>query len=457
MVFKIFTMDGSVKRWLLILFLLACAVRLGWVTIRYAPEDRWQSLEYPDEQAYWSAARSLAAGEGLVDEFGFRATYMPAYPAFLAVFTWFAQPLFWARIGQAIAGAWIAPATYLLARRWALLMITKRCRHSDKPAGRPGIVGGASDDVASHAISPNPNVAWPIEHVIAILAGAAAAVDPFLIFFSGLLLTETLFAAALVTAWMFVLPTVDRRKAIHLGPVVAAGLFLTLCVMLRPSAIVLVLAGPLAILVSRRCDSASIMMGVGISAFVFVGLSPWAVRNHATIGQWQFLTTRGGISLYDGLREDADGASDLAHTKTLPDVTGLNEIEWDRYFRAKAWAAVRRDPVRVLSLGWKKLLRTWSLRPNVAHYRQGVIAQVAAFWMMLLVVLALLGWWFARRAIAAWFMLLLPVACITLLHMVFVGSVRYRVPLMPMIMVFSAAGVVGLWKRMGSGRHGGHG
>ena len=37
--------------------------------------------------------------------------------------------------------------------------------------------------------------------------------------------------------------------------------------------------------------------------------------------------------------------------------------------------------------------------------------------------------------------LLFPVIAFTLLHTVFVGSVRYRVPIMPMVMVLSAVGV----------------
>jgi hypothetical protein len=46
----------------------------------------------------------------------------------------------------------------------------------------------------------------------------------------------------------------------------------------------------------------------------------------------------------------------------------------------------------------------------------------------------------ARRSIGAWLLLLTPVAAFTALHMVYVGSVRYRVPVMPFIMVLSAAG-----------------
>src|SRR5512145_2654782 len=106
-----------VRAWPVLLFLIAAVLRVGWVVARFSG-DRAELLQYPDEEAYVDLARSLAAGEGLVDEFGYRATYMPAYPAFLAVFMGLGQPLFWARLVQALLGALAAPATFALACRW---------------------------------------------------------------------------------------------------------------------------------------------------------------------------------------------------------------------------------------------------------------------------------------------------------------------------------------------------
>jgi len=159
------------------------------------------------------------------------------------------------------------------------------------------------------------------------------------------------------------------------------------------------------------------------------------------IGEWRWLTTRGGISLYDGLQSGATGASNLAHTKTMPEVRGLSEVQWDRFFRDQAWAAARRDPARVLALAWRKLLRTWSPTPNAQEHRHGLAAAASAAWTVFVLGLAVIGLWARRRAVRAWLVLLLPVVLVTLLHMVFVGSVRYRVPTMPLVMVLSAAGL----------------
>ena len=58
------------------------------------------------------------------------------------------------------------------------------------------------------------------------------------------------------------------------------------------------------------------------------------------------------------------------------------------------------------------------------------------------------GGWVHRRAIRSWVLLLLPVAVFTLLHAVFIGSVRYRIPVMPMVIVLSAAGAGWMRERL---------
>jgi len=394
-------------------------LRVGWISVRYSGEHA-SELNYPDEEAYCLVARSLLAGEGLVDEFGFRATYMPVYPGFLAFFGLFTNSLFWTKIAQAFVGALVAPATYLLAERWLWL------------SGENLRFRGRSE--------------W-----IARLAGALVAFDPFLVFFSGLLLTETLFASVLVMAWLYILPLCERKVSGQWRHVLIGGVMLWLCVMLRPSAAILVILAPIAMMMFRRFDGLVIGQALLLVLIVLVGLLPWAIRNRVVIGQWCWLTTRGGISLYDGLRMGATGASDLAHTKTMPDVANMSEIQWNDYFRERAWQAAKQDPTRVVRLSWQKFLRTWSLVPNIETYRKGPVAVISAVWMLFLLAAAPLGLWVNRRAVRQWAMLLLPLIAFTVMHMIFVGSIRYRIPLMPMMIILAATGINFIIVRIMSG------
>jgi 4-amino-4-deoxy-L-arabinose transferase-like glycosyltransferase len=404
---------------LILVFLVAATARVGWVVARHGAHP--DALAYPDEHAYQLAARSLAAGHGLIDEFGYRATYMPAYPAFLALFERAGASLTAVRLVQALLGAWVAPAAWLLAFRWASRALGgPRCRQGE--------------------LDPAPGAAW-----IALGAGLLAALDPFLLFFSGLLLTETLFTVCLVVSWWLVLLLVDEHRPGGRPASVGLGLSLLGCVMLRPSSTASAVLAVGVVVVYRRWAPASLLHAGCAAAVVFLGLLPWAHRNASLLGEWRWTTTRAGISLYDGLQPGGSGASDLAHTKRDPRVAGMGELAWDRYWRDQAWQAACNDPGRVVRLAGGKLLRTWNIVPNEVEHRRGKSALVSAAWMVALLVTACVGWYRVRRAARWWVLLLLPVALFTVIHMIFVGSVRYRIPLVPLVGVLSATGLWALW------------
>ena len=408
---------------------MAVGLRVGWVVHRYGDRREAAELAYPDEEAYWRSARSLAAGEGLIDEFGYRATYMPAYPAFLAIWTGAEHPYWAGRLAQAVLAALAAPLAAALAWRWGRWARNLPDHRTDERR---------EDDTEAER-----HTLW-----MAAIAGLIVAFDPFLVFFSGLFLTEALFAVVVIVGWWFVVGAArcDNagrwcRNAVGAGALIAVGMWL------RPAAVVLAGAAVLAVAIGRgRYLRRWAMAGV-IIAVVVAGLFPWALRNRLTIGQWCWLTTRGGISLYDGLHAEAKGDSDLAHTKTIEAVQGVSETHWNAWFQARALEDARQDPVRVLKLAGHKFLRTWSLTPNVPEYRGGTPAIVSAVFMVFVLATAAVGWWVHRRAVHAWFVLLCPVAAVTVLHMVFVGSVRYRVPYVPLVAVLSAAGCAHLLRR----------
>ncbi len=417
-------MSSWFRRWLWIIFLIAAILRFGYVTGRFAGGQRWDQLAYPDEQAYTLITQSLVSGRGLVDEFGYRATYMPGYPLFLLIFYLLPGWPFWVRLAQALVGAAAAPLAALLAWMW-IRLVADRVREG---------FGRIDKD-------------W-----VAVLTGLAVAFDPFGIFFTGLLLTETLFAFMLVTTWLLILPMSNMRIKVTPRQSFAVGFMLLGCVLLRPSAFILVPLTASVVAVFRRFDRGSMIAAVTMILVVVIGLLPWAYRNHRTIGQWCWLTTRGGISLYDGLQPGATGASDLAHTKELPEVKNLSETAWDAYFRQVALDTARQDPGTVLRLAVVKLARTWSPWPNVEQYRRGPLAWLSALWMLAALATAVVGWWRYRHQLRCWTLLLLPVVTITLIHTVFVGSVRYRVPLMPFVYVLSASGLVALIHRCAADR-----
>lgn len=384
----------------------ALALRLGWVALRWGQAGA--SFEYDDERLHWELASNLVQRGALVSDDGRYAARMPVYPLLLAPFA-LAGPagVLLARLAQAAIGA----ATVALAATFAR-----------QAMGRPA----------------------------AVAAGALTALDPYAIFFSNLLLTEVLFTfiGLLLTycAWLVgvrytrpaafaVLPRIWRQVAwANIGLATLGGV----AVLTRQSSVGWVALLFVLVWWYDRERRRGTMRLIRHTLTVGLLLLPWGLRNHATLGAYAWLGTNGGATLYDGQGPQARGDSDQRFMQELPEIQGLGEIEKDRVLRRLAIEQMQRDPARALSLAWVKLARTWSLTPNVANYRLGATGLVSAVFMLALLALGVLG---VRRLLASRRLLTLlglPIVYFTLVHCVYVGSLRYRVPVMPFVELIAA-------------------
>jgi len=396
----------------LILLLAALAARTAWGVYRLSRSDDPAALEFPDEIQYWQMATSLHAGDGLQDELGFRATRMPLYPALLSLNTGLPHGVVVAKCFHWFIGALLAP-----------------------------LIGGlAATLVGRHA-------GW--------VAGLLVAFDPFLVFFSSLLLTETLFMPIMVMLWWVAWTLVQPDP--HCGSTtrwVGVGLLMALAVYVRESSLGLAGALLVFILACRRFDRRSVGGAILVMAIMVSSLFPWALRNRRVTGDWCWLTHRGGISLYDGVGPQADGSSDLGNIKQMPAVWGMGEAQWNRYFMEESIKAIRDEPARILRLAGRKLARMWNPVPNVDTYQSSFVRFVAAAWTIPTFTLALAGACLllcVRRGdgLRLVVFLLLPALYLSALHSLFVGSVRYRLGAMPMIEILAALALVTLAERLG--------
>jgi hypothetical protein len=396
-------------RWILAVFMIALLLRAGLGIVRLVGAEGPTALEFPDEQQYWLMAQSLHAGDGLADELGFQATRMPLYPGALSLFAGYERGIVAAMVSHWIVGA---------------------------------VAAALAACLAAYLAGP----------VVGVIAGLLVAADPFLVFFASLLLTETWFLAALLGLW-WVAACLLREHPRSLLLWGLAGLLAALCVYLRESSLGLALA-VLALACLRHRSRPSAWIGASLAVAILVAaLVPWALRNERVIGEWCWLTTRGGISLYDGVGPQATGASNLGAVKQMPAVRGLSETEWNDYFLRESLRAIRQEPLRMLRLAVVKLGRMWNPLPNVETYQSGFVRVVAAAWSCPIFLLALIGayrlWTRPSSAADRWtlLLLLLPAAYLSLLHSLFVGSVRYRLGAMPMIEILAALAVVSLARR----------
>lgn len=295
-----------------------------------------------------------------------------------------------------------------------------------------------------------------ISTATALLAATLAAFDPLSLGFSASVLTETPFTLCLVVSVWLCVRIVENKKGLQAWRLwVALGVVWGVGVYLRASAlwaiVPLSLAAAFFVQLPRRRMVALLVPPLISLALVFALLTPWVVRNYSIFHSRPFrMTTLEGISLYEAVYPDADGGpkQDIINRDLPPDMKALGEAERNDEWNRRAWEYIRTDPVRIAKLAVLKIGRTWSPWFHAADFKAGPIQWLMALWYVPLLALAILGLFGGMRHDLL-ILLLIPISYFTAIHALFLGSVRYRVPLMPLVCIFAAQGVIVVIRRLG--------
>jgi len=432
------------RRWLLAVLALAAALRLA--AALWLPAD-----PLPDTATYERLAAGLGERGELCIGGNARAAVVPGYPVFIAgcraIFG--KSDLAW-RIPQALLGLATVLGISLLARR---------------------LFGPAAG----------------------LAAAALAAVDPFLVYFGALELTEcpalALLTFAALLAWMA--RTRDQRPGVGdegleapspapglqpTAPAVlaaAAGLLAAIGALTRPAVgtigLLLVL-GALALPGAGR-PALRAALGRGLLALIVfcAAMSPWWIRNWRVLGAFVPMTTDGGASLYEGNSPRATGgpANPQTSAARTRELRLTDELERDRVLRREARRWIREHPAEFAKLALVKFARTWSPLPNHAPYRKWLYVAPSVLAWLVVMGLAAAAVVSCRLSVvggpgrlepaacclqpaAVWYGLL-PVLFVAAAHLVWIGSVRYRMPAWPFLEVLAGAGAAMIIGRLARG------
>jgi hypothetical protein len=399
------------RAWLL-LFIAALVLRLGMV-FYWEHHFGAEKLYFGDSETYWVLGQALAEQKPYLykDEAVFR---MPGYPAVLALLFHFyrgEQPILMARIENAVIGTLAVLAVACLA----LVLFQK--------------------------------------HSVALIAGFLAAFDPLNIVMSALVLSEASFCLAMMLqliCWTKAIRGLTEKPVGCGFSLLFAGLFSAAAVYCRPDWLLFVPFAVFAgILFAPHRFKIIFATGLYISIITVLCLTPWWLRNYTVSGHFIPTTLQTGASLYDGLSPNADGSSNMEFVqefrdkvqKENPQFTKIQwEYEYDQTMKQAAidWAANPENRNRVIELVKIKLLRLWNIVPNEASFSAlpVKIAVAAAFcpaaFFGVLGLLRSFGSGFSVRLLA------IPAVYITLLHVIFVSSIRYRAPAMLCVAVLAA-------------------
>jgi len=435
---------------LVLILFVALALRLAagvWWQSRLPAGDQFGM---PDSETYWALGRTIAEGKPYQLGPHKQVFRTPGYPALLApLFLIFGRepPAGWAFAESAFLSTAAVAAVYGLTRSLF-----------DRRTG--------------------------------LVASGIAAVYPGAISEGALVLSEAPFGPLMIVGlglWGMAWRSEPRRRRLMLA--VAAGITSGLAALMRPSWLLFV---PFALMIALIFDSRRLRQlgtGLAVAAGLVLVMIPWWLRNWRVTGAFVPTTLQVGPSLYDGLNPAADGSSNMEiiyafesaelredrrdhmtskqvdifsdlvsqfghffNTRFKPSgVQGLAkhpkpEYIFDQFFRGEAIDWAMKDPLWTAELSAIKFRRLWNPWPNEPKLQSVWLKIMVAATYLPLLFLSL--WGIARYGFRGWPFALcwLPAVYFTLLHMVFVASIRYREPAMiVMIPLAAAVAVERIW------------
>ena len=435
----------SDRRWTIGIVLFAVALRVAAALVwQYQCSAAGTSLRFGDSHSYWTIARNLVIdGQYQYGSDQSRIFRAPVYPLFLAPFAW----------SESFTGDEPARVSFVLAARlvgcllgglvvWILMRWTTALAGS--VAGR--------------------------------FAGVLAATYSGAVGMSIFVLSEAVATPLIVLCCWMLWRSTHRlqgddkfhRYVWTAGSAVAFGL----ASLARPSwGLWPAVAFPFLAVASKLKDEEFFRKWFCQGLLFFGVLSaimlPWWVRNYVVTGKFVPTTLQVGASLYDGWHPGASGSSDenmdfsmktMARIVQEESVLAIADskrestLEWriDRRLRDEAWGWVRENPSDALTLGLVKFWKTWSPVPTARELSNPLIKWWEAVSYLCILSMSVLGLrslrYERKRWIDASFMVL-PCVYLAMLHMVFVGSVRYRQPGVLMLCGLAGIGVQAVWTK----------
>ena len=256
-----------------------------------------------------------------------------------------------------------------------------------------------------------------------------------------MILTESVFATTLTISIVLLHFTHQQLVCRHgfFRLAVATGAAIAMATYVRPTWVLAAPAFAICLWLKHR-SADSLKAGTIMCVATLLALVPWGLRNKQVTDHFVLTTLWVGPSLYDGLHTSATGESDMQFVETDGLMMELGEYKANQHYKNLALRFAADNPGRAMELGVRKLGRFWSPLPNAAQFKSigPRIACLVGFVPLML--LAMRGTWITRKNLWALALCLGPIVYFSLLHTVFVGSLRYRLPAEYPLSVLAACG-----------------
>lgn len=271
------------------------------------------------------------------------------------------------------------------------------------------------------------------DRLVALTSSLIGALYPHFIFYSVSGLTEIFYTFLLLLSFFLF-----YNKNLVWGII-----FCILALLVKPS---LDFFNPIVVLIfilivhKMEWKKAIKYLGVYFLAY-FIIMSPWWIHQYQKYDSFVRLTLGDGVVLYAGnnpLNHSGGGIAgvdfDATHLSVFKDPVARNNAH-----KNAAIEYILSDPAHFVKMSGVKLLRFWRLWPYAQEYTQWyiVVMSLLSYGLVLLMTIG-----FIFKCLNNYFEKTLPIFALfgylSLVHMISIGSIRYRFPLEPFLIIFAS-------------------
>ncbi|MCM8786158.1 MAG: glycosyltransferase family 39 protein [Candidatus Omnitrophica bacterium] len=366
---------------LIFIFIIGFLLRIAFVlTLK-------NNFYFDDEFEYFKMVQNFLSGKGLIVGENLKSFRPPLYPLVISVLILFKFNLIGIRVFQSFISTLTVYFIYLIGKK----------------------TFGEKTGIVSAFIS---------------------SFYPFFIFYNGFLLTETLFVFFTVLSIFYLIMTTERNGKVSFF----SGIFLGLSGLTRP---ILQLYLPVSILhiLSFKENLKIRFRKIILLVIGFcLTLSPWIIRNYKIFHKFIPGTTMGGWVFWEGNNPYSEGGPCSYFPKGILEI---EEIERDKLLYRMTFEFIKKNPERFMWLLLNKFKRFWNIVPNAPEYKRKYFYRIVSIFSFgILLPFFIIGFFISLKNKKAQFLHSL-IILFTIFHMIFLSSIRYRLPIEPFYLIFS--------------------
>ena len=405
---------------ILIIFLLALALRVAWIATLNNTVDEWK------EEGVKEAAWSIIEGRGYSmprHVISYPGTEPPLYSLREPMLSFFLVPIFFlfgenyliVKFLLAILGSFTAVLLYGLGKE---------------------IFGSEK---------------------VALTAALAAACLPELIYWSGYITPETLSVFMLILPIFFLTRSLKNPSRSN---IFFAGFFLGLAALTRAQTIIIAPFLLLSFVLVQRYRLKAFRNACFIFLFFTLTFSPWVIRNFAIHHRLVIIPTTAGQALYvannSGVVEKIGEQAGVFHKQDFSFFKGMSEIDIYNWYRREVFQFIFSHPKDYIKLVVDRFFRFWRFYPHIGLGIEGSLYSMAHFWVSILTSGVAIGLFVVGGALSLknWrrsFLLLALIISFSILTILGRVAIRYRLPIMPYVVLFASYAFYRIFPQLGKG------